>query len=412
MRGRYHVPAPLLRSPSVTVAGPGGRPGVRESSGDGVVARLGLGLLLTVGCPSDDDGPERSAEAGADGSMTPTSGPSDEGTSSGGVEVPTRDAADQCELAPVVGAGTHYGSLRGNGSELRGACGRGGPDAFVRLEVPRRSDVSIRALGAGFSPRVGVLPHECIDEWETRTMLCDEGVGAWLLDVAAGSSLVVSVGIDPEHPVLDQPPPMLGPDPLSFALEVELRNVLDEGDPCGAPDRGRCGAGTACLPPPPDGDPSTPQGPDVCTVVEGDTCDTALDVVVPAGTSSIWIEPDAGHTDAHHHQCGGARRSERVLRLAMPGAGPHGLEVRGDRPGLVLALRGPGCLPSDELGCAADDLAPAVLTAEIPGPSALLFVELPLDDADEEDGTTTGGEPGEEAPIELLLEVLEAPVGE
>ena len=110
--------------------------------------------------------------------------------------------------------------------------------------------------------------------------------------------------------------------------------------------------------------------------------------------------------------CGGARRAERVFRLGVPGSGPHGLEVRGDRPGLGFALRGPGCLPSEELACITDELEPPRLAAELPGSSVLLFVERPVEAIDD-DGGTSGGEPsGEEAPIVLEIEVLEAPPGE
>ncbi|MCA9653520.1 MAG: hypothetical protein KC501_26625 [Myxococcales bacterium] len=365
-----------------------------------------------MACRGGDDGEPMRTEGGGGGGMMLTSGPPDHGTSTGEVYEPSRDATDQCDLAPLIGAGTHYGSLRGNASELGGACGEGGPDAFFRLEIPRRSDVSLRGLGAGFVPRVGVLPHECADAWDERTLLCTQGVGGWILDVAPGSSLVVSMGIDPDDPLIGQLPPMVGPDPLSFALEVKLRNVLDEGDPCGSIERGRCGTGTVCLPtPPPEDEPDAPPGPRVCTVVEGDTCESAIDLALGAGTTVVEIDPATPHTDAHHHSCGGARRRDRVLRLQLPGPGPHALDLRGDRPQLGFALRGPSCLPTDELACAADELEPAQLVAEISDPAVLLFVELPpaVED-DDEQGTSTGSPPGgEEAPIVVEIEVLEAP---
>ncbi|MEX1366143.1 MAG: hypothetical protein AB1Z98_23665 [Nannocystaceae bacterium] len=380
--------------------------GARFGLGLALLASL-LSLLAVAGCRDRDGDPER--DEPNDPGMMIASGPGPD-TSTGQVDEPSREASDQCELAPIIGAGTHYGSLRGTGSELGGACGQGGPDAFFRLDVPRRSDVQLRGLGAGFSPRVGVLPNDCVAQWETRTLLCSQGVGTWALDVAGGSSLVVSVGIDAEDPALGQPPPMLGADPLSFALEVRLRNVLDEGDPCEPADRGRCGSGTTCMPsPPPPDDPQGPPGPAVCTALDGDTCDSAVDVALGAGSSLVQIDPAAPQTDAHEHSCGGARRRERVLRLSLPGTGPHALRVRSDWAPLGLALRGPGCLPADELGCAIDDVQAPELLAEIPADVALLFVELPPAEEEDLEGTSTGTAPGEESPIELEIEVLEAP---
>ena len=370
-----------------------------------------LVLSMVVGCRDGategdgGDGPVMAASTGGSG----------DGSSTGEVYVPSGDATDQCELAPEIGAGRHYGSLRGNAAELSGACGLGGPDAFFRLVVPRRSDVWLQGHGVGFVPRVGVLPHTCTTDWASRTLLCTEGVGSWLLDVAAGSSLVVSVGVDEDHPVLDEPPPTEGPDPLELALDVELRNVLGPGEPCLPAGVGRCGSGTACLPaPPPEDEPEAPPGSAVCTVLEGDTCQTAVSLVVVTGVTEVEIDPSAPQTDAHAHSCGGARRRDRVLRLELPGAGLHALEARVDHPGVGLALRAPGCLVEDERGCVDPDAPPpAVLAVEVSGPSAFLFVELPpveegSDDGGQsgEDGSSSTGddEPGEEAPIVLSVE--------
>jgi len=338
-------------------------------------------------------------------------------TSTGEVDEVGDEASDQCSLAPTIGAGVHRGSLRGYSSELEGACGRGGPDAFFRLEVPRRSDIKLRGLGTGFVPRVGVLPHSCASDWESRSLYCDEGVGTWLLDVAAGSGLVVSIGIDPENPELGLPPPMQGPDPLSFALEVRLRNVLEPGDLCEPSSRGRCTSGSACLAAPDVDEPDAPLGPARCTVLPGDTCESAVELALRTGVTTVELDPETLQTDAHAHSCGGARRRERVLRLVLPGPGPHALEVRGDRPQVGLALRSPSCVLEDERACAdGEEAGTPVITAEVEGASALLFIELPPDETEDEgdtDGTstggTTGGEPGEEAPIIVEIEVLMAP---
>jgi hypothetical protein len=388
--------------------------GVDEEAGQRGLGSRGLTVALVlswvVGCR--DDGIEGNGDDGPMVISTTSGG----GSSTGDVYVPSEDATDQCELAPEIGAGRHYGSLRGDAAELGGACGLGGPDAFFRLVVPRRSDVWLQGYGVGFVPRVGVLPHTCTTDWASRTLLCTEGVGSWLLDVAAGSSLVVSVGVDEEDPVLDEPPPTEGSDPLELALDVELRNVLEPGEPCLPEGVGRCGSGTACLPaPPPEDDPEAPPGPAVCTVLEGDTCQTAAPVIVTTGVTLVEIDPATPQTDAHAHSCGGARRRERVLRLELPGLGPHALEARVDHPGVGLALRAPGCLVEDERGCVDPDAPPpAVLAVEVSGPVAFLFVELPpvedgTDDggqsSDDGSSSSTGGdEPGEEAPIVLEVE--------
>lgn len=373
----------------------------------GFFAAVSLGLCASAcrdrdGASSDDSSPPPA-----------TSTSSDTEGSTGIIDEPDSSPSDLCVRAPSIGPGVHEGALRGYSADLGGACGLGGPDAFYRLDVPRRSDVKLRGVGAQFVPRVGVLPHACTEEWHDRTLLCDQGVGTWLLDVPAGSSLVVSVGIDSEHEALGLPPPVAGPDPLSFALEVRLRNVLGPGDACEPAERGRCGAGTACVtPPPPPTEPNAPTGPAVCTVLAADTCATATELALDVGVTTVQIDPTTLHTDAHLHSCGGARRAERVLRLQLPPDGPHTISVEGDRAGVGLALRGPDCSADSERACAAaDDTTPPSLVAEVADDAAFLFVELPPA-ADDDGGSTgdgtTGGDGGEEAPILVTVEVSAA----
>jgi hypothetical protein len=371
-----------------------------------------LVLACVAGCRDGE-----TEDGGNDGPMSlATTGSADDDTSTGEVYEPSEDATDQCDLAPVIGAGRHHGSLRGNAAELDGACGLGGPDAFFRLAVPRRSDVWLQGYGVAFVPRVGVLPYTCTTDWAHRTLACSEGVGTWLLDVAAGSSLVVSVGVDEDHSVLDEAPPTVGPDPLDFALDVELRNVLEPGDACEPAGLGRCGSGSECLPtPPPQDQPDAPPGPAVCTTLPGDTCQTAVALPVATGVTVVEIDPRTPQTDAHMHSCGGARRRERVLRLELPGPGPHALEARSDHPGVGLAVRAPGCLPTEERGCVDPDAPPpAVLAVELSGSEAFLFVELPPDDEGADEGGSSGGstggeEPGEEPPIVVEVERSQPP---
>jgi len=372
--------------------------------------------LVLGGCGSDDagDGPLRED----DGKPPPADDTNGTGGGTGGGTgdgfQPSENATNLCGQAPTIGAGRHYGSMRGNASELAGACGEGGPDAFFRLEVPRRSDVWLRGYGASFTPRIGVLPNTCTTDWLERTLACTQGVGTWLLDVPGGSSLVISVGIESDHPSLEEPLPAEGGDPLAFAIDVDLRNVLGEGDPCVPAGRGRCGAGTACLEPEPADDPTAPPGEAVCTALPGDTCGSAVEVEVPMEGVAVRIDPAAPQTDAHVHSCGGGRMRERVLRLRLPTdparAQAQSLRIEADDPAVGLALRAPGCGVDHERACAAPG-AGAPLVVELSGSEAFLFVELP-EPGDDAGGTTDGGDTGEEAPIVVTIEVLDAPAGE
>ncbi|MCA9708849.1 MAG: hypothetical protein KDK70_23595 [Myxococcales bacterium] len=392
------------------------RPGAESSSGPRRSVAVAFALVAGLGSACRDEGGE---DPTRDDEPAPMGTTGDSGSSTGEPYVPSEEATDQCALAPSIGAGRHHGSMRGKVSELGGACGREGPDAFFRLDVPRRSDVWLQGLGVGFSPRVGVLPHACSNDWASRMVGCTEGVGTWLVDVPAGASLVISVGADDALPLFDEPPPADGPDPLGFELEVRLRNVLDEGDPCEPPGRGRCGSGTACVvPPAPEDDPDAPPPEAVCTVLPGDTCQTAIPVAVPLtpGGTSVEIDPATPQTDAHLHSCGGARSRERVLRLTLPEIGPHSIVVHASHPEVGLALRAPGCLAAQERGCV-DPVGEAggPLQAEIEGMEAFLFVELPPALGDEPDGGTSTGEidMGEEAPIVVDIERFEpSPFGQ
>jgi hypothetical protein len=128
--------------------------------------------------------------------------------------------------------------------------------------------------------------------------------------------------------------------------------------------------------------------------VPGDTCASALALPLRIGSTPVEIPADAMHGDAHRHACAGARTAERVYRVTLAGdLGPDAL-VEVEAPFAEgLAVRGPGCLPEEELACAGDG---DVLVVAAPPPSFYLFVELP--DAAERDPTG-----GEEAPYELRV---------
>lgn len=361
------------------------------------LAALACGLGLGA---CRDDGEQQAA--GEDEGMafaSASAGDTGEATGDTGTVIVPGEATDLCAAAFSIGEGKHVGSLRGHVSDLGGACGAGGPDAFFRLDVPRRSDVWVKADGVGFVPRVGVLPHGCAAEWNTRGLACAEGVGTWVIDVAGGSSLVVAVGIDAEDPSLVTPPPEAGADALDFRLEVRLRDVLEAGETCDPPERGRCGAGTACLAP-------VGPGPAVCTALHADTCATAAPVEIAIGTSTIEIPADAIHSDAHAGSCGGARRPERVIALSIPATGDAPtLTVSTETPDIGLSLRGSDCDPHRELACVAASGEGPLISADLPldvGRPVLLFVELPVAEAAEDAGETGAGE---EAPIVLQVEL-------
>jgi hypothetical protein len=361
-----------------------------------------VAVATAAGCgspeaPEDDGGSVPFASA--------TEGETDGDDETGSPGVPG-EASELCADAPSIGEGKVFGSLRGRQPDLGGACGRGGPDVFFRLDVPLRADVWLEASGVGFVPRVGVLPGGCAAEWMDKSLACIEGVGGWILDVGAASSLVLSVGVDPEDPALLVPAPTEGADALDFVLDVRLREVLGVGVACEPEGRGRCGAGTACLAP--EGDA---QGASVCTTLAADTCATAEPVSLALGATTIEISADALHTDAHAHSCAGSRRPERVLALSVPQ--PSRLTVSTEASDVGLALRGPDCDPDGELACDPPSEGGARVVADLPipgmaaGDPILLFVELPSGEPGAAEGTGGTGT-GEEAPIVLSVDLAAA----
>ena len=309
------------------------------------------------------------------------------GQSTEGAETGTDDGdalepgADICLAAASVGPGIHRGDLRGKESNNGGACELGGPDVFFDVDVPLRADVMFWARGAGYEPRVGVRHSDCASRFDATGLLCVGGLPGWVLDVDIGTRLIASVGIDPSDPAL------AGPDPLPFELEIAYRAVLAEGEGCEPASVGRCETGTHCI--------SGDSAPATCVAVPGDTCRSALPLTLRPGTTVVEIPAEAIHDDAHQHGCAGARTPERVHRVELVGDLGPDARVEVEAPFAEgLAVRGPGCLPEEELACAADGTAALVVAA--PPPSFYLFTELP--DAAERDPTG-----GEEAPYELRI---------
>ena len=358
----------------------------------GVAAGL-VAVSVLLACGGDDGAPP---DDGAVPFDPPTGG--DEEGDTGPPPIIAGEATDICANAYSVGEGVHHGTLRARQSDLDGACGYGGPDAFFRLEVPRRSDVWLSARGVAYAPRVGVLGSPCAPAWRQQQLLCTEGVGGWVRDVAAGTSLVVSVGIAPDDPTIETAPPTEGADPLDFELTVQLRDVLDVGDLCAPVSRGRCGAGTGCL-------PDAGGGPATCQVLDADTCSTAQPLALAYGETELAIDRDTLQSDAHAHACGGDRHPERVYALSLPiSDGAPTLTVRSGAPHVGFALRGSDCAPDSELACASPTPQPTAMTTSLPaavGRPVLLFVELPVPSDAPQEGT----EAGEEAPIVVTLEL-------
>ncbi len=288
--------------------------------------------------------------------------------------------ADICLAAAPVGQGIHRGDLRGKESNNGGACERGGPDVFFDVDVPLRADVMFWARADDFEPRVGVRHGDCAARFDDAGLLCASGLPGWVLDVDVGTRLIASVGIDPSAPAL------AGTEPLPFELEIAFRRVLAEGDRCEPASVGRCEIGTRCA--------AQGGAAATCIAVPGDTCRSALPLTLRPGTTVVEIPSEAIHADAHDHACAGARTPERVHRIALEGdLGPDArIEVEAAFAEGV-AVRGPGCLPEEELACAADG---DTLVLAAPPPFFYLFTELP--DAAERDPTG-----GEEAPYELRI---------
>jgi hypothetical protein len=353
-----------------------------------------VAISLAAGCASpaasgDDAPPMKDKE--------PTGGDDDESSSGG----PPIVLGDLCEAAPVVGTGRFVATIYNAASDVDGACGEGGPEVFVRVATEVRADLELAVAGSGFVPRLGVLGSSCTDDWAAEGIACTRGLPATVLDVPAGSSVLVAIGIAGDDPLLasaDSDRDML------FALDVALRRVLAPGERCGLPGLGRCEGGSACEL----GQDSTMR----CAALEGDTCSTAQPVDLSAvGSISVTIDPAVPQTDAHAHSCTGARRPERVLQLRLPDALPPAaqLSIATAAADVGLALRGPGCLPSDELACAAPSpdgtatTVDALVQRQGGFGSVFAFVELPVsqDDLD--------GAAGELAPFEVSFTLVTSP---
>lgn len=309
-----------------------------------------------------------------------SSGPGDsEGPPAIDAQVPSEDCAD----APAIGQGSFAGSLRERTPDpvIGGVCGGGGPDVFLRVQVPLRADLRVEARGNGYTPRVSLAPLGCLS---APMLTCGADGVVELTDLKEGTIVNLAVGLDAasfaalaKQPVADD-----GTDPLGFVVDVGMTRVLARGEACRPAARGRCGAGSLCM-------QELTAADEVwsCTGLVGDNCidPERVSVALVAGEGTLMVDPDQPQSDAHHHSCTGEGTRERVIRLRLPGGlGPQmSLQIRTERPEIGLALRAPGCLASEELACAASSAAGSQVTIVAPdelqreGIEPYLFVEMP-----------------------------------
>jgi hypothetical protein len=347
---------------------------------------LGLALLFPAcggGDASEDAGQAPSEEAGAD-EGAPEETESGETGETGGAASDPGEFASNCNEAPIFSPGLYEGALRGADEDFGGACGLGGPQVFFAVDVQSRSDLFMAVHAETFTPRVELLSAQCV---EGNAYQCRDASPATLYSVRGGTRIVGSIGIDPLDPALLEEG---GDDPLAFQLEIDLRPVYAQGEPCGPNTIGRCDGGLSCE--------IAQDGYRRCEVLEGDTCARALEVDLPPPGSTTALELDLSADpgkagDRHEHSCTGVRSRDWVYRLDRAQLedlaaleGEHRIELSSAYPELGAAVRGPGCRASDERACTQEistatlSVDPAALT-QGPDGDAYIFVELP-DDAE------------------------------
>jgi hypothetical protein len=354
--------------------------------------RSACSLALLLAACSNDTREPASLRAGESDTDTET-----------GEDEPESDFIATCTEALVHTLPTHLrGSLRPIAEAvvfdvppIGQDCGliEGSPLGFVRIEVPIRADLRIHARGAQVLPRVAILQAGCASEAldADRLLACVDALPEVVEDLRGGTELLLAVGSAPDDPALATPQPDPGVlDPLKVEIQLELRAVIDEGQPC-SPALGRCETGTLCLP---------VDDEARCVRPEADSCANPSELsLLPIGQSlEVSIDTSEPHGDSHAHPCTGWRRPERVHRLLLPAEiSPSArLEIVANDPRVGLAVRMPDCLPEHAHACSPVDLeaGPHTLvvgenqlaTWAMQGIAPLLFIELPADD----EGATIG----------------------
>ncbi len=275
--------------------------------------------------------------------------------------------------------------------------GEGGPLGFVRVEVPVRADVIVRARGGQVVARVAVLQAGCASEAlaSERLLGCVDALPVVIEDLRSGTELLLAIGAAVDDPGLASPPPGPGEfDPLTIELELSLRAVIDEGRTCSSA-LGRCETGTLCLSELEADDGGDAVEVDRCRRPNAESCANPGELeLLPVGESLVvMLATGEAHGDAHAHSCTGWRRPERVHRLVLPAeiSPTARLEILADDPRVGLAVRAPDCLPDHAQACLPADLEggpfPLILasgllqTWAMQGVAPLLFIELPSDEA-------------------------------
>lgn len=325
-------------------------------------------------------------------------------TTDGGPQPPPGDA---CDDAVAILGRTWRGTLDAATADLAttpvpglGACAIDGPDVFVRRRIDRRADVTISAMGKGtteadgFVPRIAVVDATC-----SNGLACAAaGLPVRLLDVAAGTELVIAVAIA-EADVASAAVP------IEATLAIAERDVLPMGAACppaAGSDGGRCEAGTACI--------ADDAGVSSCTAVAGDTCARAIAIDLGAEPQLATIDPAVPYSDAHAHACAGERRRDVVFDVHWD-ASAGSLEVSSTAPGVALAARAPACTPDAERACDAGLATGARIVVppqSMDIASAYVFVELPADEGDLALDDDTTGEGSEVGPFEVAFAVVAA----
>ena len=344
-------------------------------------ACLVIGLFTACNggdAPSGDDGAMPQSEADSGGVET--------GSETGDAQEPPPPLGQFspiCEEAPRLSTGYYPSSLRARPDAFGGACGLGGPQLFFGVEVEQDSDLFVEVAAESFAPRLELLSAQCIPQ---RSLQCSDEASVAMVDLRAGTRVLGSVGIDPSDAALTDE--ALADDPLAFELRVELRPVFAADQVCGDHLVGRCTAGTHCA--------QDPTGVERCLPVAGDTCARALTLELPTVGETLALDIDlggeAGLIDAHHvSSCGGGDTREMVYRLdrseleaLAAQVGEHRVQLSASQPGVLAAVRGPGCRAPAELDCSEEisgaplSLDPAALVGTKDG-DAYLLVELPND---------------------------------
>ncbi len=282
-----------------------------------------------------------------------------------------------CTDVVSVVHGFYEGSLQDSAAGAAEFCGISGPAMFVEIDIPRRADLTVEAVGTQAIPTVVVLPKGCVKDQE---LACSAGIPVTVADLSGGASVVLGVMLPEE----DANAQRAEAGALNFGLSIQLRAVLEVGELCHPVSLGRCVGGSACLAKleDPEHDAETYR----CRILADDTCADPRVVQIDEAILSQEFELSFArtelHSDAHVHSCTGHRRPETVVRLEFRAALGESLsetgrlQISSADPLVGLALRTPGCLPEQETACAAPQEGGA--SVEVEGLAGLAEQGLPV----------------------------------